>query len=318
VLLSRRKLSRLINKGGENRFCNDFSRELMLMVKNRLQKLAAVRLALMILLLLALARAGLAAGPDLPAKDWNPRQLERLQAPAADKLTFAVLGDSRSNPAVFEQALKDMAGDPSLTFAIDVGDMVERGTLEQFDAFFKQLKPYRRLPFLTATGNHDWGKNRDLTLYRQIFGPDYYAFQLRDNYFIVVNDTEPDGVGEVQWRWLEKELQQSRPYKTRLVFLHTPLFDPRGGGQHHCLPEAAGRRLAALFRQYHVTHIFAGHIHSYFTGNWDGVPYTITAGAGAPLYGTDPNHFFHHYLKVSLEDGKVHIEVQRIKIQGDQ
>jgi 3',5'-cyclic AMP phosphodiesterase CpdA len=289
----------------------------MLMAKNRLNKLHIFRLAARILLLLAWTGAGLAGAPDLPAKDWNPRQVERLKAPAGDKLTFAVLGDSRSNPAVFEQALKDMAGDPSLTFAIDVGDMVERGTLEQFDAFFKQLHPYGRLPFLTATGNHDRGKNRDLTLYRQIFGPDYYAFQLQDNYFIVVNDTEPDGVGEVQWRWLEKELQQSRPYKTRLVFLHTPLFDPRGGEKHHCLPEAAGRRLATLFRQYHVTHIFAGHIHSYFTGNWDGVPYTITAGAGAPLYGTDPNHFFHHYLKISLEDGKVHIEVQRIKTAGE-
>ena len=128
-------------------------------------------------------------------------------------------------------------------------------------------------------------------------------FSSKDNYFIVVNDAEPDGIGEVQWRWLENELKQSQSYKTRLVFLHTPLFDPRGGDKHHCLPEAAGRRLAALLRQYHVTHIFAGHIHSYFSGDWDGVPYTITGGAGAPLYGTDPNHFFYHYLKVTLQGG---------------
>jgi hypothetical protein len=100
------------------------------------------------------------------------------------------------------------------------------------------------------------------------------------------------------------------------VFLHTPLFDPRGGDKHHCLAEAAGRRLAALLRQYHVTHIFAGHIHSYFSGNWDSVPYTITGGAGAPLYGTDPEHFFYHYLKVTLQGGKVHVKVQRIKAEG--
>jgi hypothetical protein len=242
--------------------------------------------------------------------------VERLQAPAGGKLTFAVLGDSRSNPEVFGRVLKDIAGDPSLTFAIAVGDMVERGTLEQFDEFFKQIRPYNRIPFLTAVGNHDLGKDHDLTLYREIFGLDYYAFRLQDNYFIVVNDTEPDGVGKTQWRWLEKELKQSQSYKTRLVFLHTPLFDPRGGDKHHCLPEAAGRRLAALFHQYHVTHVFAGHIHGYFTGNWDGVPYTITAGAGAPLYGTDPEHFFYHYLKVTLQGGKVHVMVQRIKAEG--
>jgi serine/threonine-protein phosphatase CPPED1 len=283
--------------------------------KTRLQRPPAVRAVLIILLLLVWTGAGLAAA--LPAKDWNPRQVERLQAPAGGKLTFAVLGDNRSNAAVFERVLKDMAGDPGLTFAMVIGDMVEKGALEELNDFFKQIQPYGRIPFLTAVGNHDLGKNQDLTLYRQIFGPDYYSFQLQDNYFIVVNDVEPDGVGEVQWGWLEKELKRSRSYKTRLVFLHTPLFDPRGGDKRHCLPEAAGRRLAALLRQYRVTHIFAGHIHSYFTGNWDGVPYTITGGAGAPLYGTDPNHFFHHYLKVTLQGGEVHVEVQRIKTAGD-
>ena len=45
-------------------------------------------------------------------------------------------------------------------------------------------------PFLTVVGNHDLGKDQDLTLYREIFGPDYYAFPLKDNYFIVVNDVE--------------------------------------------------------------------------------------------------------------------------------
>ena len=290
----------------------------MLMVTNRLNKLPAVRFGLIILLgLLAWVSAGLGADPEtLPARDWNPRQVERLQALEGAALTFAVLGDNRSNPEVFGRVLQQLNRDPGLVFAIDVGDMVEQGTLEQFVDFFKQIQPYGRRPFLTVMGNHDLGKNQDLTLYREIFGPDYYAFQLKDNYFIVVNDAEPNGIGEVQWRWLENELKQSQSYKTRLVFLHTPLFDPRGGDNHHCLLEAAGRRLAALLRQYHVTHIFAGHIHSYFTGNWDGVPYTITGGAGAPLYGTDPEHFFYHYLKVTLQEGEVLVEVQRIKTEG--
>ncbi len=134
--------------------------------------------------------------------------------------------------------------------------MVERGTLEQFDEFFKQIRSPARLPFLTVAGNHDLGKNQDLTLYREIFGPDYYAFQLGDHYFIVLNDNLHTGMGEAQMAWLESELSKSQSYKTRLVFLHVPLFDPRGGENHHCLPEATGRQLAALFRQYRVTHIF--------------------------------------------------------------
>jgi hypothetical protein len=291
----------------------------MLMVKNRGNKLPVVRLCLIILWLLAWTGAGLAAdSAALPAKDWNPRQVERLQAPPGDTLTFAVLGDSRSNPPVFERVLKDMAGDPGLTFAIDVGDMVPQGTLEQFDEFFQQIRSAGRLPFLTAAGNHDLGKNQDLTLYREIFGPDYYTFQLKDHYFIVLNNNLKAGMGEAQMAWLEEELKKSQSYKTRLLFFHYPLFDPRGGKHRHCLPEEAGRRLAALLSRYKVTYIFASHIHGYFTGKWDGVPFTITGGGGAPLAGADPAHFFFHYLKVTLQAGEVHIKVQRIKAEGDQ
>jgi 3',5'-cyclic AMP phosphodiesterase CpdA len=280
-------------------------------------RLPAFKLGLFILGLLAWVGTGLAAdSAPLPAKDWNLRQLDRLKNPDRGALTFAVLGDNRSNPAVFEQVLRSLDCDPDLAFAIDLGDMVEQGTLEQFDEFFMHLRSAARLPFLTVVGNHDLGKNQDLTLYREIFGPAYYTFQLRDHYFIVLNDNLDNGMGEAQMAWLEQELRKSQSYKTRLVFLHVPLSDPRGGDNHHCLPEATGRRLAALFRQYRVTHVFAGHIHGYFSGAWDGVPFTISAGAGAPLYGTDPEHFFYHYLKVTLNEGKIYIKVHRLAAAG--
>ncbi|MFA4901153.1 MAG: metallophosphoesterase [Desulfobaccales bacterium] len=284
--------------------------------KGRLEKLPAFTFALVILLLLAWVGAGLGADAGLPAQDWNLSNLKRIQVPPGDSLTFAVLGDNRGNPPVFQQILQRMNRDPSLAFAIDLGDLVETGTVDNFRNFLDQVRQNLRLPLLTVLGNHDLEKEHGARLYRRIFGPDHYAFQIKDNYFIVVNDAEKTGLGEAQWRWLESELKKSQGYKTRLVFLHIPLFDPRGGENHHALSENTGRRLAALFRRYHVTHVFAGHIHSYFAGNWDGVPYTITAGAGAPLYGTDPQHYFYHYLKVTLKDDKVHIEVQRLAGKG--
>jgi len=267
--------------------------------------------------LLVWVGAGFGADLDaLPARDWNRRNLERIETPAGGPLTFAVMGDNRSNPAVLSRILQRLDGDPQPAFAINLGDLVETGGVEAFGEFLTLVRQNLRRPLLTVLGNHDLEKEHGSRLYRQIFGPDYYAFQLRDHYFMVVNDTEPNGVGDAQWRWLEGELQKSQASKTRLVFLHVPLFDHRGGENHHCLPEAAGRKLAALFRQYRVTHVFAGHIHSYFSGDWDGTPYTITAGAGAPLYGTDPDHFFYHYLKVTLQDGQVRIQVQRVAAPG--
>ena len=197
--------------------------------------------------------------------------------------------------------------------------MVEQGTLEQFDDFFKQIRPAVRLPFLTVAGNHDLGKDQDLTLYREIFGPDYYAFQLKDNYFIVVNDgSSMTGIGEAQVALAGGGIKANpRPTKPAWCSSIPPSLTPGGVKITTACRRPTGRRLAALFRQYRVSHIFAGHIHSYFTGDWDGVPYTITGGAGAPLYGTDPKHFFYHYLKVTLQEGEVHVEVQRIKAEGD-
>lgn len=282
------------------------------------EKRFAITLSLILLWLwVGLAASLSAAAGALPAQNWNRQNLQRLKVPAGDSLTFAVLGDNRSNPAVFAQILQQISRDSSLAFAIDVGDLVETGSVENFTAFLDQVRGHLDLPFLTVLGNHDLVKpDRSAALYRQIFGPDYYSFQIKNNYFIVVNDVQNYEIGPAQWRWLEQELAKSQAAKTRLVFLHAPLFDPRGGDNRHALAEDTGRKLAALFSKYHVTHVFAGHIHGYFSGSWDGVPYTITAGAGAPLYGTDPAHFFYHYLKVTLKDGQVAIQVERLPAKG--
>jgi hypothetical protein len=294
------------------------SRNPQRMLMSRSARTFVLKFVLTICCILIWAGAGLVAGSGpLPARDWNRQNLARIEVSKdSPTLTFAVLGDNRSNPAVFTRLLQQLDCDPGLAFAIDVGDLVETGTVENFTSFLKRVRQNLRLPLLTAIGNHDLDKNRSPQLYRQIFGPASYAFHLKDNYFIVFNDVDPNGIGARQWRWLEGELKKSQAYQTRLVFLHIPLFDPQEGKDHYCLPEAAGSRLAALFRQYCVSHIFAGHIHGYFSGNWDGVPYTISGGAGAPLYATDPQHYFYHYLKVTLKEGKVYLKVQPLAAEG--
>jgi hypothetical protein len=128
-------------------------------------------------------------------------------------------------------------------------------------------------------------------------------------YFIVLDATKESGLDKTERQWLEDELRKAQDAKARFIFMHIPPFDPRGGIY---LPEKEKNDLLDLFRRYKVTHLFASHIHGYFSGAWEGVPYTITGGAGARLQGNDPEHFFHHYMRVHVNNGKVDLTVRRI------
>ena len=246
----------------------------------------------------------------LPAKQWNQENLAKIQSAAAEPVTFAVMGDSRDNPMVFGGVLNKVDRDSDLAFVIHLGDMVREANLGQYQTFFTVARQNLHKPLLAVVGNHELYGDQDLDLFHQIFGQDYYAFQIGQNYFIVINDAaEEEGMSQAQLRWLEAELQKSQNYKTRMVFCHIPMYDPRDGDKPHCQKPEEAAKLLALFKKYNVTHVFAGHIHSYYAGDWKGLPYTITGGAGAPLSGTDPQHAFYHYLKVSLRGDQVQIQV---------
>jgi predicted phosphodiesterase len=281
------------------------------MFKPRQWFFTKIYLAISVLGIFALVGLGYAGETgQLPAKHWNQQNLEKIKGITSEPLTFAVLGDNRDNPAVFGRVLKKVDRESGLTFAIHLGDMVKEANLEQYQTFFKEVRQNLHRPLLTVIGNHELNGERGLELYHEIFGPDDYAFQIKQNYFIVLNDNAKEGLRGEQLRWLEDELQKSQTYKIRLVFLHIPLYDPRGGENHHCLSPEEAAKLLALFKNYKVTHVFAGHIHDYYAGDWEGLPYTITGGAGAPLYGTDPQHAFYHYLKVTVGDKWVRIQVR--------
>ncbi len=269
-------------------------------------------IALLMLGLLSLPLLGGAAGAGpLPAAPWNPQNLSRIKASAAEPLIFAVLGDNRNNTQVLGEMLREIDADPSIAFAIHLGDTVWEGDLEHYGVFLKVVRRNLHKPMLTVIGNHEL-KEDGLPLYRRIFGPDYYSFRIKDHYFIIINDAA-DTVDPGQLRWLGDELKKSQDCQTRLVFLHIPLYDPRGGAYHHSLPPQAASRLAGLFKKYKVSHIFAAHIHSYYAGNWEGVPFTVSGGAGASDFPW-PDYF--HYLKVSVRGSEVRVQVRPLPPQA--
>ncbi|MFQ6044523.1 MAG: metallophosphoesterase family protein [Candidatus Poribacteria bacterium] len=247
----------------------------------------------------------------LPERDWNYRNLENINPPNPERFSFAVFGDNKNSHAVFEGVLQRVSNEKGIAFAIDVGDMVYDGEKEKYRYFFKQVKRNCTVPLLLAIGNHELREN-GRGLYYEIVGPYYYSFSIGSAYFIVLDDADEEGLDMWQRGWLEEELEKAQSYKNLFIFLHIPLFDPRRGAYHHSLPWESGEELIRLFKRYGVTHIFASHIHAYYTGEWDGVPFTISGGAGAELMGTESDHYFYHYLRVDVDQGKVSINARKM------
>ena len=248
----------------------------------------------------------------LPAREWNVTNLKEINVADPTNFSFAVFGDNQNSKFVFDNLLRLIDHDPGITFAIGLGNSVSRGNIEKYNYFIEQAEDNLGIPLLTTMGDREL-KARGPDLYHDVFGPAYYSFHIGKNFFMVLDDASIEELDLMQKNgWLEKTLGESQQYDTRLVFMHMPLYDPRGTKYNECLPEESSERLMKLFLKYRVTHIFAAHIHSYLEGRWNGIPYAVTGGAGAKLRGTDPDHNFFHFLKVTINEGNVTVQVKPV------
>jgi len=242
--------------------------------------------------------------------DWIADQLKALHVADPGNFHFIVYGDNRGNNPPFASILDAVAADPSIAFVIGNGDLVKRPGKEDYRQFIQQVRGRLRVPFIPAPGNHDI--DDDGLLWRGILGLLNYSFRVGPNAFIVFDDNAADSLGENQMQWLERALADAQDCDTRIVVMHIPLFDRANGTIGHCIPEDLSSRLLEIFHKGRVTYVFASHVHGYLKGDYEGIPYTISGGGGARLGGTNPEHYFFHYLRVHLHHGRVDIEVRPV------
>jgi serine/threonine-protein phosphatase CPPED1 len=266
------------------------------------------RLVIGAALVLLLCNPAYCAAKERASQKWNPPALAAIDKNAND-FSFIYFGDNQDSQMVFQRLIDRVNGEEAL-FSIDGGDLVAIGNKKNYAFFLKQASRFKR-PCLMVVGNHDaYYGGREY--YEKFIGPLDYSFAVGKSYFIILDDNRIKGLENAQWLWLEAELKKSQGYQYRFVFMHIPLYDPRLGdyAQGHSIRSLEmAKRLNSLFDTYAVTMLFDSHIHGYFKGAWGKTPYIISGGAGASLVGFSPEHFFYHYIRVTVSPSGVQYEV---------
>jgi predicted phosphodiesterase len=246
-------------------------------------------------------------GPELPtASPTVSPTLTITPAGAGIDFSFAVCGDSRDNPDIYQRVLDAVREDGS-QFLVHTGDLVNRGTNSQWEGFREQMAGFG-LPFYPVPGNHD-GLNGGLAGYVAHSGAPaaHYSFDREPVHFAMA-DSHNGGMGASELAWLRDDLSRTKQ-PVKMVFLHHPPFDP--DGTDHIMAYGS-EPFMDLMTAADVDYVFTGHIHAYAQEERDGVVYTITGGAGAPLYENEHPQAFHHYLQVTVRGENVAIEVVEV------
>ncbi|HEX6685685.1 MAG TPA: PQQ-binding-like beta-propeller repeat protein [Candidatus Limnocylindrales bacterium] len=201
---------------------------------------------------------------------------------------FALLGDTQidvSIPArtegvawVYQQIAA--AGAPVVCH---VGDIVEHGSVDEYDAYMGTIPVDLRPRIRHVPGNHDW--RWDSTAgerYGSLFGPSRYSFDFAGLHFVALDPShllqEPGGFGEPGIEWLTRNLDRVAPEVPIVLMCHFPF-----GGPNHYVNDQ--ERLLALFDRYNVRAVFAGHVHAEEVRRFNGVTqFAVDDTRGTPIY----------------------------------
>jgi DNA repair exonuclease SbcCD nuclease subunit len=182
---------------------------------------------------------------------------------------------------VFEEIA---AMDPPPKFVVHLGDIVHPvpglPTFQDAVTHFKNISSPLKVPLHVIPGNHDVGdKTIDwmpadqvcddyLTIYREAFGEDFYAFDEGGVRFVMMNSLLLNSglADEARQRdWLEDQINTAGDLRV-FLFMHYPPFiysdDERGNYDN--IDEPGRTWLLSQLRRPEVEAVFAGHVHNFW------------------------------------------------------
>ena len=180
-------------------------------------------------------------------------------------------------------------------FVVITGDFVNNSKSKEQIAAYKSMIAQidSSVKVYMIPGNHDIGKvsRASIDNYKKNYGETHFSFRYGDCAFIGIDSNiikeEDKEREEVQFKWLQQELQKTKDARFKFVFTHCSVFlkrmDEPVNYSNFSLPMR--EKYVRLFQKYGVNAIFAGHLHNNAYGKVGNME-MITIGPVGKVLGT--------------------------------
>ena len=180
-------------------------------------------------------------------------------------------------------------------FVVITGDFVNNSKSKEQIAAYKSMIAQidSSVKVYMIPGNHDIGKvsRASIDNYKKNYGETHFSFRYGDCAFIGIDSNiikeEDKEREEVQFKWLEQELQKTKDARFKFVFTHCSVslkrMDEPVNYSNFSLPMR--EKYVRLFQKYGVNAIFAGHLHNNAYGKVGNME-MITIGPVGKVLGT--------------------------------
>jgi len=221
-------------------------------------------------------------------------------------LKFGVMADIHLDWEEWAKFLK-IAKDRGEQMVIVAGDLTSVGKLEELVAAKKVLDE-SGMKYYVIPGNHDlWtGDRQQKQLFNQVFGSDYQSFKMSGHKFILINNGGVNGLGEIQYQWLEREVVECRVVNC-VVVMHIPLNHSFSGhvmGEGNPQVAAEGQQIITWLVENRVAEIITGHLHYATSYELDGFRTNIVGAISRSRNNQTPR-----YTELVIENGLLNRQV---------
>lgn len=231
-----------------------------------------------------------------------------------DQFSFAVVGNIENSIAIFDNRILNELNQKNVDFIISTGNNLIDSDEGKYRVFYRTLQKLN-IPFITVLGENEFEDEGQKNFYKY-FGPFYFSFQIKDNYFIFLDTT---GNTNLNWQkeWLINELEAAQRYKNKFVIMNKPPLKIDAeylitDEINYINSEEDRNFYQDTFRQYNVDAVFSSNMALYHENEIEGVNYFISGGAGGDLI-VDNDHSFYHYLTVEVDQQSTSYNLNRIE-----